>query len=487
MYDKCHGMFVMRLGYDLTIEQTQKLTMTPELIQAIQILQYNSQELEEYVSKEIMENPILEMDNTVGNDSHGDDKEPEICKSEEMMIKQAEKDDFDLREKVVESEYDDISYRQWEHRVSNDEVVSFDQYTSKEETLQDYLLLQLTFADLCECEKKIGRYLVQAIDENGYLTVDIEQAASALNVKPSAVSRILEVIQGFEPLGVGARNLEECLLIQLKAKGFEDESIRYLIMNHLNDIGDNRIQYIAKCMGLTVNQVQAIADLIRTLDPKPGRAFSSGEQVRYVVPDIIVEKEDDGYSITTNDNTIPHLMVSSYYINLAKTHKEDEEVQKYLTDKYNSALWLIKSIEQRKRTIFNVANAVMEHQTEFLEKGEKYLKPMTLKQIADVVGVHESTVSRSINGKYIQTPKGVYEIKYFFSSGISSVNGDGLSSNSIKTFIREIVDKEDPKKPYSDQDMVEILSEKGIDISRRTVAKYRESMNILSSSKRRRY
>jgi RNA polymerase sigma-54 factor len=234
-----------------------------------------------------------------------------------------------------------------------------------------------------------------------------------------------------------------------------------------------------------VNQVQAAADLIRTLDPKPGRAYSSGEEVRYVVPDIIVEKQDNGYVILTNDSTVPHLMVSSFYVNLAKTHKEDVEVQKYLSDKYNSALWLIKSIEQRKRTIYNVADAVMAHQTEFLEKGDKYLKPMTLKQIAEVVGVHESTVSRSINGKYIQTPRGVYEIKYFFSSGVGS--GEGLSSNSIKTFIKEIIDKEDPKKPYSDQDMVEILSEKGIEISRRTVAKYRESMNILSSSKRRRY
>ena len=477
----------MKLGYDLTIEQTQKLTMTPELIQAIQILQYNSQELEEFVSKEMMENPILELDNTVGNDSRSADKESELSKSEEIMYKEAEQDDIDLREKVVESEYDDISYRQWEHRISNDEVVSFDQYTSKEDTLQDYLLLQLTFSDLKGCEKRIGRYLVEAIDENGYLTVDLNQTAALFNVKPCAVSRILGVIQGFEPIGVGARNLEECLTIQLKAKGFNDESLLYIVTHHLNDLGENKIQHIARSTGLTVNQVQMIADLIRTLDPKPGRAYSSGEQVRYVVPDIIVEKENGGYALVTNDSTIPHLMVSSYYVNLAKSYKDDEEVQKYLTDKYNSALWLIKSIEQRKRTIFNVANAVMDHQTEFLEKGEKYLKPMTLKQIADVVGVHESTVSRSINGKYIQTPRGVYEIKYFFSSGVSGGNGDGLSSNSIKTFIKEIIDGEDPKKPCSDQDMVDILSEKGIEISRRTVAKYRESMNILSSSKRRRY
>jgi RNA polymerase sigma-54 factor len=477
----------MRLGYDLTIEQTQKLTMTPELIQAIQILQYNSQELEDFVSKEIMENPILEMDNTVPNDSRENLKDPESSMSEELMYKEAERDDIDLREKIAESEYDDISYRQWEHRVSNEDVVSFDQYTSKEETLQDYLLLQLTFSDLKDRDKKIGRYLVEGIDDNGYLTVDTDQTAAVFGVKACTVERILKVIQGFEPVGVGARSLEECLLIQLEAKGFKDESLDYVIKNHLNDLAENKIQYIAKSIGLTVLQVQAMADLIRTLDPKPGMAYSSGEQIRYVVPDVIIEKEDDGYEIVTNDSTIPSLKVSSYYMNLVKNNKDDEDLQKYLNDKYNSALWLIKSIEQRKRTIFKVSEAVMKLQTEFLEKGEKYLKPMTLKQIADAVGVHESTVSRSINGKFIQTPRGVYEIKYFFSSGVGSGSGEGLSSNSIKTFIKEIIDGEDPKKPCSDQDMVEILSEKGIEISRRTVAKYRESMNILSSSKRRRY
>ena len=403
------------------------------------------------------------------------------------LIAEAERDDIDLREKIAESEYDDISYRQWEHRVSNEDVVSFDQYTSKEETLQDYLLLQLTFSDLKDRDKKIGRYLVEGIDDNGYLTVDTDQTAAAFGVKACTVERILKVIQGFEPVGVGARSLEECLLIQLEAKGFKDESLDYVIKNHLNDLAENKIQYIAKSIGLTVLQVQAMADLIRTLDPKPGMAYSSGEQIRYVVPDVIIEKEDDGYEIVTNDSTIPSLKVSSYYMNLVKNNKDDEDLQKYLNDKYNSALWLIKSIEQRKRTIFKVSEAVMKLQTEFLEKGEKYLKPMTLKQIADAVGVHESTVSRSINGKFIQTPRGVYEIKYFFSSGVGSGSGEGLSSNSIKTFIKEIIDGEDPKKPCSDQDMVEILSEKGIEISRRTVAKYRESMNILSSSKRRRY
>lgn len=471
----------MKLGYDLTIEQSQKLTMTPELIQAIQILQFNSQELETFVQDELMQNPVLEYDSTAE-----ERREQEVSKSESMDKKEAEEADFDLREKVKEAEYDDISYRQWEHRKENDEP-TFEQFVSKEETLEDYLLLQLTFSKLKGNDIKIGRYMVEFIDENGYLTVELSQVAKTFKVSEAHVEKILDVIQTFEPAGVGARTLEECLIIQLASKGLLEDSVEYIILHHLADIGDNKLGKVSKETGLTVAQVQMITDLIRTLEPKPGRRFSSGESVKYVVPDVIVEKVDGEYQIVTNETTIPRLMVSSYYMSLAKRATEDAELSKYLNEKYNSALWLIKSIEQRRQTIYNVVAAVVEHQKEFLDKGPKYLKTLTLKQVAEALNIHESTVSRSINGKYMQTPRGVFEIKYFFSSGVTGGSGEGMSSNSIKTFIKEIVESEDPKKPYSDQEMVEILSRKGIEISRRTVAKYREGMNILSSSKRRRY
>ena len=471
----------MKLGYDLTIEQSQKLTMTPELIQAIQILQFNSQELETFVQDELMQNPVLEYDSTAE-----ERREQEVSKSESMDKKEAEEADFDLREKVKEAEYDDISYRQWEHRKENDEP-TFEQFVSKEETLEDYLLLQLTFSKLKGNDIKIGRYMVESIDENGYLTVELSQVGKTFKVSEAHVEKILDVIQTFEPAGVGARTLEECLIIQLASKGLLEDSVEYIILHHLADIGDNKLGKVSKETGLTVAQVQMITDLIRTLEPKPGRRFSSGESVKYVVPDVIVEKVDGEYQIVTNETTIPRLMVSSYYMSLAKRATEDAELSKYLNEKYNSALWLIKSIEQRRQTIYNVVAAVVEHQKEFLDKGPKYLKTLTLKQVAEALNIHESTVSRSINGKYMQTPRGVFEIKYFFSSGVTGGSGEGMSSNSIKTFIKEIVESEDPKKPYSDQEMVEILSRKGIEISRRTVAKYREGMNILSSSKRRRY
>lgn len=472
----------MKLGYDLTIEQSQKLTMTPELIQAIQILQFNSQELEDYVQDELMQNPVLEY--SASDEKH--EREQEVSKSESLDKKEAEEADFDLREKVKEAEYDDISYKQWEHRKDKDEP-TFEQFVSKEETLEDYLLLQLTFSKLKGQDMKIGRYMIESIDENGYLTVGLADVAKLFGVCEEHVDKILDVIQTFEPPGVGARTLAECLILQLASKGLLEESVEYIILNHLEDIGENKLSKVSKATGLTIAQVQMVTDLIRSLEPKPGRRFSTGETVKYVVPDVVVEKIDGEYQVLTNEGTIPHLMVSSYYMSLAKRASEDAELSKYLNDKYNSAMWLIKSIEQRRQTIYNVVAFVVDYQKEFLDKGTKYLKTLNLKQVAEALEIHESTVSRSINGKYMQTPRGVFEIRYFFSSGVTGAGGEGMSSNSIKTFIKEIVDSEDPKKPYSDQDMVEILSGKGIEISRRTVAKYRECMNILSSSKRKRY
>lgn len=451
----------MNLSYGLTIEQKQQLTMTPELIQAIRILQFNNQELDKFVQDEILENPVLEFDK----------KRVESLAS--------------LQENLSE-DYEDPGFKQWQYSKDKEEY-SFEQYTSKEETLEDFLLLQLTFSKLKDLDLKVGRFLVEAIDENGYLTVSCEQVAKAFDIEEDKVSKVLDVIQTFEPVGVGARNLKECLIIQLASKGLLEEAIEYIIMNHLEDLGENKLNKVSKATGISVNQVQMVCDLIRTLEPKPGRSFSSGENVKYITPDVIVEKVNDEYVVISNETSVPHLRVSSYYSSLADQYKNDEELAKYLNDRLSSAFWLIKSIEQRKRTIFNVASAVVEHQKEFFDKGSKYLKTLTLKQVAESIGMHESTVSRSVNGKYMQTPRGVFEIKYFFSSGITGQDGEGVSSNSIKTMIKEIIDGEDHAKPYSDQDIVGILSEKGIEISRRTVAKYREGMNILSSSKRRRY
>ncbi len=453
----------MKLGYELTIEQTQKLSMTPELIQAIQILQFNNQELSDYVQNELLENPVLEAE------------------------KSYDAQEVDIREKIREADYEEESFRQWEYRPDDDDDYTYEQYVYEEDTLTDYLLSQLQFSKLTDQKAAIGRYIIEVIDDNGYLTMSVEEISEAVGADIDAVEEALSFIQTFDPCGVAARNLRECLIIQFAAKGLLTDEIEYVIENMLEELADNKIAHIAKTLGIKNQEVQQIADLIKTMEPKPGRVFSSGEATRYVVPDIIVEKINGEYQVTNNDTSMPKLMVSSYYNKLSEEAERDEELNKYLTDRFNAAVWLIKSIEQRKQTIYNVASAVVKYQQDFFDNGEKSLKTLTLKQIADEVGVHESTVSRSINGKYMQSPRGVFELKYFFSSGVSGGDGTGVSSNSVKSIIKEIIAGENPQKPYSDQDMVEILKDKGIDISRRTVAKYREGMNILSSSKRRRF
>ena len=453
----------MKLGYELTIEQTQKLSMTPELIQAIQILQFNNQELVDYVQNELLENPVLEAE------------------------KEYDTQEVDIREKIREADYEEESFKQWEYSPDEDDDYTYEQYVSEEDTLTDYLFMQLQFSNLKGKHAAIGKYIIEAVDDNGYLTASVEEIAQAVDAEIEDVEDTLNFIQTFDPAGIAARNLRECLIIQLASKGLLTDEIEYIIENMLEDLADNKIAHIAKTLNMKNQEVQQIADLIKTLEPKPGRLFSSGETTRYVIPDIFVEKINDEVVVTNNDTSVPKLMVSSYYNKLSAEADKDEELNKYLNDRFNAAVWLIKSIEQRKQTIYNVASAVVKYQQDFFDKGEKYLKTLTLKQIAEEVGVHESTVSRSINGKYMQSPRGVFELKYFFSSGVSGGDGAGVSSNSVKSIIKEIINGEDPRKPYSDQDMVEILKEKGIDISRRTVAKYREGMNILSSSKRRRF
>ena len=260
-----------------------------------------------------------------------------------------------------------------------------------------------------------------------------------------------------------------------------------IIGKHLEDIANNRLSAVAKDTGMTVLEVQEAADIIRTLEPKPGRQFASEMETKYIIPDVIVEKIEDDYVVIINESSTPHLTVSSYYRNLLGQAEKDKQLADYLSERVNSANWLIRSIEQRKQTIFNVVSSVVKHQREFFDNGSKYLKTLTLKDIAEELGIHESTVSRSINGKYLQCPRGVYEIKYFFSAGVSDQVGEGVSSNSIKEFMKEIIDGEDKHRPYSDQTIVKILEDKGFNISRRTVAKYRDELGILSSSKRKRY
>lgn len=471
----------MRLGYDLTIEQSQKLIMTPELIQAIQILQFNTQELENYVEEQLLTNPILEIAPNAPQSSP--ESTPENPPEE---FSRKNEQEIDWAEHFKDKEYDDISYKQWEYQAEKDEY-TYEQYVSSEITLTEHLLFQLQFAPMKKYCRQVGRYIIESLDENGYMTLTVDEIAKAMNLTAEKVEFVLEIIQSFEPAGVGARNLKECLLIQLEHQGNQSPLIKQVIGNHLQDIADNRLINISKALGISVREVQEISDLIKGMEPKPGRQFGSSRDTRYIVPDVVVEKIDDEYVVTVNETSSPRLNVSSYYQKMLIDSDKESNISKFLTGRLNSALWLIRSIEQRRQTIYNVVTAIVKYQHDFFEEGAKSLKTLTLKQIAEEVGIHESTVSRSINGKYMQSPRGVFELKYFFTSGVSGQSGEGIASESIKTFIKEIVDHEDPRAPLSDQAMVEMLEARGIEISRRTVAKYRDEMNLPSSSKRKRY
>ncbi|MDR0425395.1 MAG: RNA polymerase factor sigma-54 [Clostridiales Family XIII bacterium] len=482
----------MKLGYELTIEQTQKLVMTPELIQAIQILQFNTQELDAYVEEQLLTNPILEADiqDSGQKADSSDDTEYgfDAAKDDDRQAEPRSKkeDEFDWPEYLKEREFDDISYRQWEYQKEPSDY-TYEQYVSSEVGLTEHLLFQLQFADLKKSCRQVGKYVIESLDQNGYMTQTVEEIAGHLGIKPEKVEEVVKAIQGFDPSGVCAGDIRECLLIQLEQQGLKTPRMERIITEHIDDLAANRLANIAKSEGQPVKEIQKIADIIKTLEPKPGRQFSSAAETKYIVPDVTVEKIDGEYTVTVNESSSPKLTISPYYQRMLQEADKESNISKFLTGRLNSALWLIKSIEQRRQTIYNVVSAVVKYQRNFFENGPKYLKTLTLKQIADEIGIHESTVSRSINGKYLQSPRGVYEIKYFFTSGVSSGNGEGISSESIKTFIREIVGREEASAPFSDHAIVEMLADKGIEISRRTVAKYRDEMRLPSSSKRRRY
>ena len=463
----------IKLGFDLTIEQSQKLVMTPELIQAIQILQFNTQELDAFVQEQLLVNPVLEQDQS-------EPANPEAETSEK------EREKLDWKEFIRNGSYDDISYRGYRDK-DEERPDSFERYVTNEVTLPEHLMFQYQFATVDKGCRRVGKYIIESLDENGYMTSSVEEISRATGGREEKVGEALDIIHGFDPAGVGARDLSECLQLQLAARKELTPQMEEIITHHLEDIANNRLSAVARDTGMTVLQVQEAADVIRTLEPKPGRQFASQMETKYVIPDVIVEKIDNEYVVIINESSTPHLTISSYYKGLLGKAEKDQQLADYLSERVSSANWLIKSIEQRKQTIYNVVSAVVKYQKDFFDLGSKHLRTLTLKDIAEELGIHESTVSRSISGKYLQCPRGVYEIKYFFSAGVSDQVGEGVSSNSIKEFIKEIVEGEDRHKPYSDQAMVSILKGKGFNISRRTVAKYRDELGILSSSKRKRY
>ncbi len=474
----------MKLTHDIFLEQQQKLLMTPELRQAIAMLQMSTLELGEYVQKELEENPFLEEKEEEAFENEASERENNE-RNESKELKELN----ELKENKPEDWLEYYHDRDIDLSVMDSEEKTFDNFVSKTPSLYEHLQFQLRMLVKDDLDAAIGNYIIGNIDPNGYLSVGLDEVAAATGADLDRVQLILHSIQSFHPHGVGARDLAECLLIQLEHYGKEDPITIAIIEEHLPDLARGRLNKIAQDLSISVQQAQEVCDFIRTLDPKPGLQYSSGDETKYIVADIIVEKIDGEYIVVVNDSGYPRLIINRMYENMLRRPEAfPADARKYLEEKMGAAVWLIKSIEQRRMTLYKVARCIVDIQKDFLDKGIKYIKPLNLKQVADMVEVHESTVSRATSNKYIQTPQGLYELKYFFSSGVNSyANSEKVSSKSIKRQIQDLIEKEDSANPLSDQQLVEMLKGNGIRISRRTVAKYRQELNIPSTVARKRY
>ncbi|KUG03842.1 rna polymerase sigma-54 factor rpon [hydrocarbon metagenome] len=459
----------MRLTQDVFLEQQQKLMMTPELRQAIAILQMSTIELSEYIEQELQENPFLEV------------KEPEENNEAEQVSPET---DNKIEEMVEYYNDRDIEYTP----ANREESPSLENFLTKRPSLYEHLEFQLRLSSTEEPDLVIGNYLIGSIDRTGYLCVDLNEVAANLKVPIEKVEEVLTMIQSFHPHGVGARDLSECLLLQLSYYNKEDSIATRIIKHHMEDLAKSKLNKIAQALSISVNEVQDVCDLIRTLDPKPGLQYSGYDEVKYIMPDVFVEKVEGEYVVIVNDLNFPRLIVNNVYKRiLHQTDNFSQDAKKYLEDKMGSAIWLIRSIEQRRMTLYKVARSIVDIQTEFLDNGVEYMKPLNLRKVAEAVDVHESTVSRATTNKYIQTPQGLFELKYFFSTGVESYGSSKVSSKSIKHMLEEIISAEDSSKPLSDEAISKLLKQKGIRISRRTVAKYRQEMRIPSTMARKRY
>ncbi|PPK49272.1 RNA polymerase RpoN-/SigL-like sigma 54 subunit [Clostridium algidicarnis DSM 15099] len=457
----------MKMDFSLNLAQEQKLIMTQQMQLSVKLLQMSSYDLQEYIENEFQENPILEV-------------EYENKKQEEQ------KDIIEYKELVKYLEFDNYSSQNYKNYNEHDEISPFN-FISSEKSLKEYLYEQVSELNEDDYTKAICEYIIESLDSKGYLSLSIEDIAKELKISIDTFNDALKIVQNFEPDGIGARNLKECLKIQMRKKHFLDDNICKIVDEHLQDLSENKYQNIAKALNITVKEAQTYGDKIKTLEPKPSRGFFTGEEVKYVSPDAYIRKVDDKYYIEMNESLMPRLSINSLYKDILNQEKDDVATE-FVKEKINSAMFLIKSIEQRKSTIYKVIEKIIELQYDFFEFGKEYLKPMTLKQIAESLNMHESTISRAIKDKYIYTNKGTIKLKSLFTTGVYSLKeGEDISVFNIKKEMKRLIEKEDKNKPLSDQVICEKLSENGMNISRRTVAKYRDELQIKSSSKRKRF
>lgn len=466
---------------------SQNLVITPQLQQAIKLLQMSRLELESNVRSELEENPILEEAEVLKEEDAQRVKEAaQEVEGAGAAAEQTNQDPQKQDEFEWESYLEAASKPPREGGSGSEEIMNYENVISTTTSLSEHLSWQVKMNGFSEAEETSAEILIGYIDDDGYLNAPLDQIAAEEKADLEDLEDALSLIHEFDPPGVGARDLKECLLIQAKHLEEDTHDLVTIINNHLKDLEKKNFDAIAKAMGKDVREIAEISKIIYEMDPKPGRAYAPND-TQYVTPDVYVYKVGDDYVVSLNEDGMPRLKISNFYKNMLKGGGASKQEQDYIQDKVKSAVWLIKSIHQRNRTIYKVTEAIVRHQKEFFEKGPTHLKPMVLRDIANDIGMHESTVSRVTTAKYVHTPQGIYELKYFFNSGINSSDGDALASESVKIKIRDLVAKEDTKNPHSDQKIAEMLSKEGIQIARRTVAKYREMLKILPSSQRKKY
>ena len=483
----------MAMKLNMSMKLSQQLRMTPQLQQAIKLLQLSRMELETQVRKELTENPVLEeIQETTDDDpaqkasSTSDDVRDPAADQERINDNQdpRKQDEFDW------DNYFDNQYKPPQSASGgNEEIMNYENVISARQTLSDHLMWQASLAGFNDEEMAAATVIISYVDDDGYIKAPFEEIAKEEGLEAQDLEEMIPFIQEFDPPGVGARSLKECLLVQAKHLEEDTNDLVQLINEHLKDLEKKNYPAIAKAMGLEMEDVIEMCKIIYSMDPKPGRAYFP-QDTHFITPDVYVYKVGDEYMVSLNEDGLPRLRISNLYKNVLKGGKADgasPEAQEYIQDKLRSALWLIKSIAQRQRTIYKVTESIVRHQRDFFDKGSAFIKPMILRDIANDIGMHESTVSRVTTSKYVHTPRGIFELKYFFNSGINKDDGDSLASESVKLKIKQLVSEEDPKTPFSDQKIVELLKKEGIKIARRTVAKYRDLLKILPSSKRKRY
>jgi RNA polymerase sigma-54 factor len=470
----------MAISQKLHTKLVQKLILTPSLQQAIKLLPMSTLELSELLNQEMVENPLLEESPT--EELQQAEAQPEKTEEKPAQEKTDSWDDQDYE--YFFGDYLDDGYRP---RTPTEvkELPPIENTLSTSGSLADHLLWQLSMQSSEQATREIGEAIIGNLDDDGYLVATVEELATMGPWAVEDVEATLALVQRFDPVGVAARDLQECLLLQLRHLGLGGSQAETIVAQHMRLLQNHQIPELAKKVGVSIEELKQHIEIIQRLDPKPGSRYNPS-QSQYVIPDVHVVKVEDQYVAVLNEEGLPQLRISPVYRRLLdKGAENSDETRAYVKDKFRSALWLIKSVEQRQKTIHKVATSIINFQRDFLDQGIEYLRPLVLRDVANDIGMHESTVSRVVTNKYMHTPQGVFEMKYFFHSGIASSYGEAVSSVTIKQRIRKIIEQEDGRKPLSDSKIVNMLQKEGLDLARRTIAKYREELKIPTSNQRK--